>query len=218
MPKAKSKETQTPSSTRTSLPYHYLYSDSNILKNKYRIKNLDVFLKKCSHDTTKAMVNLCQASLPEKLDSSYLRDLHQQLFQNTFEWAETTRDTAFKFEDGTTAVMPEMKRTGWKNPFSIDDEIQKGLQKLDRTLAEKNNLQGLSREAFICESVEIFISFNHTHPFIEGNERTQRLFFQQFEQIAGHQLDFLLVTKERMLVASLAAAQDSQSRAYETSV
>ncbi|WP_375642291.1 BID domain-containing T4SS effector [Bartonella sp. CM100XJJH] len=204
MPKAKAKT----KNMQTVSPHHYVYPNTTTLKNKYGIKNLKSFLEKCSHDTAKAMVNLREAPLPEKFDSAYLCSIHYQLFKNTFEWAGHLRHLPFTFEDGTTAAMPEMKRTGWENPFALGDEIQDGLQKLDQTLAEKDNLQGLTREKFNAEAISLFNTLNQIHPFREGNGRTQRVFFEKLAQAAGHQLDFSLVTKERMMLASVAVAEN----------
>ncbi|WP_375659389.1 BID domain-containing T4SS effector [Bartonella sp. MR30HLJHH] len=204
MPKAKEKT----KNIQTVSPHHYVYPNTTTLKNKYGIKNFKSFLEKCSHDTAKAMVNLREAPLPEKFDTSYLCSIHYQLFKNTFEWAGHLRHLPFTFEDGTTAAMPEMKRTGWENPFALGDEITKGLQKLDQTLAEKDNLQGLTRETFNSEAISLFNFLNQLHPFREGNGRTQRVFFEKLAQAAGHQLDFSLVTKERMMLASVAVAEN----------
>ncbi|WP_375629609.1 BID domain-containing T4SS effector [Bartonella sp. TT67HLJMS] len=204
MPKAKEKT----KNILTVSPHHYVYPNTTTLKNKYGIKNFKSFLEKCSHDTAKAMVNLREAPLPEKFDTSYLCSIHYQLFKNTFEWAGHLRHLPFTFEDGTTAAMPEMKRTGWENPFALGDEIPEGLQKLDQTLAEKDNLQGLTRETFNSEAISLFNFLNQLHPFREGNGRTQRVFFEKLAQAAGHQLDFSLVTKERMMLASVAVAEN----------
>ncbi len=43
------------------------------------------------------------------------------------------------------------------------------------------------------------------HPFREGNGRTQRAFVEQLAQAAGHDLDFSVISKERMIAASIAA-------------
>ncbi|WP_375620164.1 BID domain-containing T4SS effector [Bartonella sp. TS25HLJMH] len=204
MPKAKEKT----KNIQTVSPHHYVYPNTTTLKNKYGIKDFKSFLEKCSHDTAKAMVNLREAPLPEKFDTSYLCSIHYQLFKNTFEWAGHLRHLPFTFEDGTTAAMPEMKRTGWENPFALGDEIPEGLQKLDQTLAEKDNLQGLTREKFNSEGISLFNFLNQLHPFREGNGRTQRIFFEKLAQAAGHQLDFSLVTKERMMLASVAVAEN----------
>ncbi|EJF82375.1 hypothetical protein MCU_01527 [Bartonella elizabethae Re6043vi] len=203
MPKAKAKT----KNINNPSPHNYLYPKTVTLKNKYGTKDLDTFLKKCSHDTAKAMINLREESLPEKFDSAYLCHIHKKLFSNTFEWAGLTRNIPVTFSDGTTAVMPEMKRTGWENAFAIGDEIQEGLQQLDQMLAEKNNLQGLSREEFNSEAINLFNALNQVHPFREGNGRTQRAFFENLAKSAGHQLEFSLVTKERMLLASVAVAE-----------
>ncbi|GAA5102743.1 BID domain-containing T4SS effector [Bartonella acomydis] len=204
MPKAKTKT----KNIQTTSPHHYVYPNTTTLKNKYGERNLKSFLEKCSHDTAKAMVNLREEPLPEQFDTTYLCHIHHQLFKNTFEWAGYLRHIPFKFEDGTTAAMPEMKRTGWENAFALGDEIQEGLQKLDQTLAEKNNLQGLTREEFNSEAISLFNSLNQIHPFREGNGRTQRVFFENLAKAASHQLDFSLVTKERMMLASVAVAEN----------
>ncbi|WP_409361006.1 BID domain-containing T4SS effector [Bartonella heixiaziensis] len=203
MPKPKLKKTGMVSTAPS--PEHYLYPKSKTLKNKYGIRNLDAFTARCAHDSAKAMINLREEPLPEKFDSSYLKHLHCNLFESTFEWAGHTRNDPFTFSDGTTAVAPVMKKI---THFAIGSELQKGLNKLDQTLSEKNNLKGLSCKEFAHEASEIFASLNYTHPFREGNGRTQRIFFENLAKAAGHQLDFSLVTKERMLVASVATIQD----------
>ncbi|WP_208441706.1 BID domain-containing T4SS effector [Bartonella raoultii] len=204
MPKAKAKT----KNIEQISPHHYVYPKTKTLKNKYGIKDLQSFLEKCSHDTTRAMASLREESLPEQFDSAYLYHLHYQLFKDTFEWAGYPRHIPFTFSDGTTAVMPEMKRTGWENPFAIGDEVQEGLYQLDKRLAEKDNLRGLTREDFNTEAISLFNNLNQIHPFREGNGRTQRVFFENLALAAGHQLDFSLVTKERMMLASVAVAEN----------
>ncbi|EJF78875.1 Probable adenosine monophosphate-protein transferase fic [Candidatus Bartonella washoeensis] len=201
MPKAKLKKT---GSTVPS-PEHYMYPKSKTLKNKYGIKDLDTFTARCAHDSAKAIINLREEALPENFNSAYLCSLHQRLFRNTFEWAGCTRNVPFTFADGTTAVAPVMKKI---THFAVGSEVEEGLNKLDQTLAAKNNLQGLTREEFTHEAAEIFAFLNYMHPFREGNGRTQRVFLENLAKAAGHKLEFSLVTKERMLLASVAAIEN----------
>nr|WP_199805751.1 BID domain-containing T4SS effector [Bartonella washoeensis] len=191
------------------LEQNFFYPDSKTLKNKYGIMDKTALKEQCAHDASKEMINLRQEPLPEKIDSSYLKYIHQRLFQHTFEWAGYTRDQLFTFADGTTASMPAMQKEDAEVPFAIGPQIQKGLENLDRILTEKNYLKGLSRETFVEQAAELFVSLNNTHPFREGNGRAQRMFFEKLGQSAGHNLDFSLVTKGRMVVASVAAAQNS---------
>ncbi|PIT70137.1 adenosine monophosphate-protein transferase, partial [Bartonella tribocorum] len=192
-----------PDADRIFSHHHYTYLQSATLKNKYGIKNYTSFVKKCAHDTAKKMINLRKEPLPEQFNSSYLCSIHHKLFKNTFEWAGHPRHIPFTFEDGTTAVMPIVEHS---NFFAIGDEVQKGLQQLDQTLSQKNNLQGLTREEFNLEAANLFNFLNYIHPFREGNGRTQQVFFEKLAQAAGHQLDFSLVTQERMTLASVAGA------------
>jgi cell filamentation protein len=46
---------------------------------------------------------------------------------------------------------------------------------------------------------------NAAHAFREGNGRTQRAFIRQLAIEAGHELDFSVVSRERMIQASIAA-------------
>ncbi|GAA5107850.1 BID domain-containing T4SS effector [Bartonella jaculi] len=191
---------------------NFLYPHSKTLKNKYGIMDKTALKEQCAHDVSQEMINLRQEPLPEKINSSYLKYIHQRLFQHTFEWAGHTRDKPFTFADGSTACMPEMQKEDAEVPFAIGSQIQKGLEDLDQTLSAKNYLKGLSREEFVEQAAELFVSLNNTHPFREGNGRTQRMFFEKLGQAAGHKLDFSLVTKGRMVVASVAAAQNGYLR------
>ncbi|WP_208436173.1 BID domain-containing T4SS effector [Bartonella phoceensis] len=215
MPKVKSIKTSVSSvlisSHHDTYPRSYTYKDGVTLKNKYGIKDPKALAVKCSHDVEKAMNNLRSESPPVQLDSSYLRYIHLCLFENAFEWAGLTRNEHFPSANDTSATMRKTKKTGWKVPFETDNEIKKGLQKLDQALIEKNNLKYLTREKFINEAMEMFVSLEHIRPFLKGNRCAQGVFFEKLGQIAGHRLDFSLVTKERMNRARVALKQYDNS-------
>ncbi|WP_336279643.1 BID domain-containing T4SS effector [Bartonella sp. CB175] len=187
---------------------HYTYQNSNTLKNKYGITDLKIFDERCSQDSEQAAIKLSKEPLPKQFDSNYLKYIHYNLFHKIFEWAGITRDIPFTFADGTTAFMPTMKKTSTDFGFSTSDQIQDSLKQLDKTLLEKNNLKGLSREDFVSEATELFSFLNYIHPFREGNGRAQRLFFERLAKAAGHKLNFSLVTKERIAFSSIIAVRD----------
>ncbi|WP_017195951.1 BID domain-containing T4SS effector [Bartonella birtlesii] len=201
MPKAKTKN------TLSSSPHHYIYPGTQILKNKYGETDLKRFLEKSSHDIEQAKISLREEPLPEYFDGAYLCHIHQELFKNTFEWAGHLRHIPFTFADGSVAAMPEMKRMEWGNDFATSEEIPKLLQKLEQTLAEKDNLQGLTREEFIVEATSLFHSLYKIHPFIDGNEHTEQVFFENLAKAAGYQLDFSLATQKRMVAVCTEAIQ-----------
>ncbi|AGF76319.1 Bep protein [Bartonella vinsonii subsp. berkhoffii str. Tweed] len=105
--------------------------------------------------------------------------------------------------------MSEMKKANIF--FASGKKVQEGLENLDRTLTEKNNFKGLSRKEFVENAAEMMIQLNYTHPFREGNGRTQRMFFEKLAEVAGHKLNFSLITKERMNLASIASVKSGDS-------
>ena len=58
---------------------------------------------------------------------------------------------------------------------------------------------------FAERAADVMAELNAAHPFREGNGRTQRVFMEQLAHAAGHELDFTIVSKERMAQASIAA-------------
>ncbi|WP_413154791.1 BID domain-containing T4SS effector [Bartonella sp. cb54] len=203
----KSKESLSASPDRRPASSHYIYPHSITLKNKYGIREVETFNKRYEHDLKREMINLHREPLPEKIDSTYLKYIHQYLFQGIFEWAGMTRNLPFVFEDGSVAFMPIIARSDQTAAFAEGDEIQDGLDKLDQMLAEKNSLQNLSREDFINNAAQMFALLNHIRPFREGNEPAQQMFFEKLAKFAGYKLDFSLVTQARIENANVAVAR-----------
>ncbi|MCL6229827.1 BID domain-containing T4SS effector [Bartonella bilalgolemii] len=173
----------------------YTYSDGLTLKNKYELRGID-FQERCARDIIQASFNLKEEPLPEKFDSSYLKYLHKRLFENTFEWAGCTRELPFTFSDGTVEMNSTLKIPDLKCSIS-SDKVKSGLEEIDRILAEKNSLKGLSREEFVREASTIFSHFYNIYPFRSGNGCVQRIFFEKMAEAAGHRLDFSVITNQR---------------------
>lgn len=66
-------------------------------------------------------------------------------------------------------------------------------------------LRGLRRVEFARQSAQLLAEVNKLHPFREGNGRTQRLFVDALVRQAGHELHFDVVSRERMVQASIEA-------------
>nr|4M16_A Chain A, Bartonella effector protein (Bep) substrate of VirB T4SS [Bartonella sp. AR 15-3] len=180
---------------------NYFYPGTKTLKNKLGIMGYKQLEKRCKRNAKKVINSLRNEPLPETFDSSYLKYLHKRLFGSAFEWAGYTRDLSFAFDDGTIAQMSMMKIPGTDIYFAHGDKIQENLKEFDEILASKSNLQGLSREDFIEETVKLFSFLNYIHPFRAGNEAVQHIFFEKLAEAAGHKLDFSVVTEERIMRA-----------------
>ena len=57
------------------------------------------------------------------------------------------------------------------------------------------------------EVADFYHSINMLHPFREGNGRTQRVFFSQWVQHIGFQLDLTAIDPDEFMVATIYAAQ-----------
>ena len=75
-------------------------------------------------------------------------------------------------------------------------------------MRDADHLRGISRADFASRAADIMAELNAIHPFREGNGRTQRLFVSELAREAGHVLDFTVVSRERMIAASVAANED----------
>jgi cell filamentation protein len=82
--------------------------------------------------------------------------------------------------------------------------IAKELDRIFGKLAQRNYLRGLPRAEFAVRAADVMVDLNGVHPFREGNGRTQRTFVRELAQQAGHKLDFSVVSRERMIQASIA--------------
>ncbi|WP_407965681.1 BID domain-containing T4SS effector [Bartonella sp. C271] len=181
------------------------FSKKNIVTIKYQDELQSVSVqKRCAHDVIQASVNLKEEPLPEKFDSSYLKYLHKRLFENTFEWAGCTRELPFTFSDGTVEMNSTLKIPDLKCSIS-SDKVKSGLEEIDRILAEKNSLKGLSREEFVREASTIFSRLYNIYPFRNGNGPVNRIFFEKMAEAAGHRLDFSVITNQRWKYARYAA-------------
>lgn len=66
-------------------------------------------------------------------------------------------------------------------------------------------LKGLPRPVFTYEVAWFLCRLDSIHPFREGNGRSQVRFVVQLAKEAGHELDFTVASRQRMVEASIEA-------------
>lgn len=69
-------------------------------------------------------------------------------------------------------------------------------------LAAEQHLRGLDRDPFIDRLTHYLAELNATHPFREGNGRTQRPFVQQLAEDAGYHIDWRTLDPQENIDAS----------------
>jgi cell filamentation protein len=184
---------------------NYTYPGTDTVKNVFGITN-HAELERIEAALVKARHAEVDAGLgpPRQFDAEYIKAIHKHLFQDVYEWAGRTRDERVVLSDGTIASMPTMRKPDGQ-PFSIGIAIPTALDDIGEKLRTGNYLRDLPREEFAERAADIMAAINTVHPFREGNGRAQRVFLEQLAHAAGHNLDFTVISRERMIQASIAA-------------
>ena len=190
---------------------HFTYSGSPTLKNNFLITDYEELAVVETVYVEARSIEIRDGYGPKSLlNVDYLKAIHKHLFQDVYEWAGSTRDTPVTLSDGTIATAPFLQRAGSK-PFLSGPSIAKALTQFETKIREADFLCGLARKDFAIQAGDLMAELNDIHPFREGNGRTQRVFMEQLALSAGHQLDFSIISKERMIQASIEAREKADT-------
>jgi cell filamentation protein len=186
----------------------YTFPDGLTLKNKLGATNHEELEIAETRFVSDRLLEIQLGKGPTgNFDAAHLKAIHRHLFQDVYEWAGHTRDERFLLSDGTIATEPILRKPDGK-PFMAGPLIEKELDRITRKLSEEKHLRGLSREEFAARGADVMVDLNGVHPFREGNGRTQRVFIEALAREAGHSLDFSVITRERMIQASIAGNEN----------
>jgi cell filamentation protein len=181
----------------------YTLPDGETLKNRLNAVTSSDLARLEAPLVAAAEVELLMGGGPTgQLDEGYLRALHRHLFTDVYEWAGRTRDELVLLSDGSIATEPLMKRKGQMS-FLPGPLIPNALDALFDQLENNGFLCNLSRVAFAEQAADFMLQLNAIHPFREGNGRTQRAFLRELSRRAGYRLEFDVISRERMIVASI---------------
>lgn len=105
----------------------------------------------------------------------WLCSIHQQLFQDAFDWAGELREVDISRGD-----------TRFCHYEYIENEGNDLMQELE----DERYLQDLPTQAFTERLAHYYCEINVLHPFFVGSGRAQRVFFEQLAIHAGYMLDW----------------------------
>lgn len=174
----------------------YLYPGTTVLRNLPGLRNAEQLAAFEAVKTTHRIYELLRNPVVGDFDSGHLRAIHQRVFRDIFPWAGEFRTTmlgkAEHFGQAPTWFTP---------PHLLEYESKRIFGLLHRA----NLLRGLQRLTFARQAAQFLTEINKLHPFREGNGRTQRLFVDVLARQAGHEVYFDVVSRERMVQASIEA-------------
>lgn len=164
----------------------YCYPNSNVLKNKLGIKDLDK-LKEAELEITS--LKIAKARIQKvngNFDFELLKQIHKYIFEDIYDWAGKVR----------------WVNIAKGNMFCNYEYIESNAVHLFDKLRKEEYLKNTSAEELPFKLAYYLSEMNVIHPFREGNGRTQRLFIEYLAEGNGHVLDFDKVSKEEMILAS----------------
>lgn len=167
------------------------YPDSDCYINYFGIREQDLLDRVETAIVSVRMAQILTDHQQWSFDFEHLKTLHAILFDDLYPFA------------GKIRRIPITKQTVFCLPQYIESMAQDIFSKL-------RDSQYLRNEEFgeFVDNLAYFMAEVHAlHPFLDGNTRAMRLFFQQLSQAAGWQINPLQMDHSRLLEADIAALE-----------
>ncbi|RUW17472.1 hypothetical protein EN786_33240 [Mesorhizobium sp. M4B.F.Ca.ET.143.01.1.1] len=84
-----------------------------------------------------------------------------------------------------------------------------------KPIRDPNVLRTGTPEQFAERAGQVLAELNYVHPFREGNGRAQEAFIAELGRHYGHEVDFAVISKPRMIEASIETTNDPSSPAMK---
>ncbi|PYE87222.1 cell filamentation protein [Phyllobacterium leguminum] len=144
-------------------------------------------------------------------DKAHLKAIHHHIFQDIYEWAGFARNE-HPFIDGQRAEkIGSISKGG--TFFLPGSRLEMGLDEALRPIRDADVLRGSTPAQFAQIAGQVLAELNYVHPFRDGNGRAQEAFIAELGRPYGHDVDFSVITKARMIAASIETARDPSSPA-----
>lgn len=167
--------------------YIYCYPDSDVLINKFGIKDSNT-LDDVERDLTSINVNsIIDKPVKGTFDLKHLQQIHKKIFEDIYDWAGKLRTVNIS--------------KGYM--FYRFDYLENAADDLFSKLKNEHYLIGKSSDEAGKRLAYYLGEINVIHPFREGNGRTQRVFIEYLVKAAGYDVDFSTVTQDEMIDASI---------------
>ncbi|WP_439710451.1 Fic/DOC family protein [Brucella anthropi] len=146
-------------------------------------------------------------------DAQHLKAIHGHIFQDIYEWAGHTRDESPVVDGQRVEPIGNLSKGG--TSFLHGSRIEMGLEEAFRPIRNPEILRGSSVERFAEIAGKVLAELNYVHPFREGNGRAQEALLASIGREYGHEVDFTVITKPRIIDASIATTNEPSSPAMK---
>ena len=175
----------------------YVYPNTNVLKNRRGLTTLEELAAFEGTATSWRIEQLVRNPLAGNFDIPHLKRIHAHIFQDVYHWAGNFRTV-------------NIARPG-QFYFAFFEQIAPMLTQLFQALKSEKHLKGLDAPHFSQRAGYYLGELNATHPFRDGNGRTQREFIRQLAQSNGFKAHWTRITRDAMGAASKLSFQKADS-------
>ena len=166
------------------------YEGTTCLVNKLGIRDEALLAQTESASTLAKASDLELHPIVGNFDLAHYRSIHYFLFSDLYEWAGELRQV-------------DLSKKGTMFVPAVDIERCADAYFMR---AAQIDFAGLGRQETAIELADLYSTLNMIHPFREGNGRVQRIFFRQWVNSVGYDIDFSNTDADRFMVATIRAA------------
>lgn len=186
----------------------------DVLRNKFGIQSHKELRVEEYRATAFRLAEITEGDGPKgAFDAQHLKAIHGHIFQDIYEWAGHTRDESPVVDGQRVEPIGNLSKGG--TSFLHGSRIEMGLDEAFRPIRNPEILRGSSVEQFAEIAGKVLAELNYVHPFREGNGRAQEALLASIGRQYGHEIDFTVITKPRMIEASIATTNDPSSSAMK---
>lgn len=180
----------------TTVQSVYCYADSDVLKNKLRIRDKAELKRAEEEFTAVKQLVLLQTPLKGRFSKAHLMRIHRFLFEDVYPFAGHIRRESIS--KGETMFYP---------PDLIDRE----LRRVFAAIHDENMLGETLVEKQICNLSRVMAELNIIHPFREGNGRSIRELIRCMALEYGLHLNWGNAERDTLIDAAVASVYDDMA-------
>ena len=166
----------------------YLIPGTEILKNKFNIKNIDDLKEVENIITRKSIAKLYLNPVEGNFDLKHLKEIHKKIFKEIYPFAGELRNCTLQKDSHVFC-----------NPENIELIVNKTLEDMNKEFEQDIS----SIPEFAYKLAKYYYNLIYAHPFREGNGRSIRVFIRDFvceksKKVKGISIKGILILHARL--------------------
>lgn len=170
-----------------------------VLRNKLGLSTIKDVDAAMTASASRVWAVMLREPIPDRLDLGYLCSIHRRLLSSVLDWAGELRQAGDEVGAGGTGIV-----------YARAEFFRHGLDDVFGMLAAEDYLTGLSADEFAERLAERWGYLTMTHPFRDGNTRSQSAYVDRLAVRAGHPIDWRRIEVPTLIRLRLQAVTGSE--------